>query len=220
MLVGSDPGRSFIEIGEPMLTQDPNNTNPQASYKPNADFGAQYIAFINPDSTVVDTRQVIGWGNSGEGWPHLTPITSTPDGPQALPFHPGLRYAYGPTSDDATRNLRWLNQGTSGVTIYDAVEVLYAHRHTLPNDALRSLQGIYLCASAARFGELYEPIDEEEFRATYLDHDVAGCEAEDGEVRDTGEPIFIGTEPDVAEAQEPAPFRMPARHLVDPEACW
>lgn len=83
---------------------------PVHTYQPNGDFGAQYIAFTDPGGSDVNTRPVVGWGNAGEGWPHLTPITSTPDGPQALPFHPDRRYTYGPTADAAAANLREITQ--------------------------------------------------------------------------------------------------------------
>ncbi|MDW3849678.1 hypothetical protein NMK34_23980 [Micromonospora sp. BRA006-A] len=178
-----------------MLAEHRQTTNPHAVTKPNDDPGAQYIAFTNPDSTTVDTQQVIGWSDPGEGWTGSAPVLSTPDGPQALPYRPDRQYAWGATADDATRNLRWLAHGTPGVTVHDAVEVLYAHRHTLPADILRSLQSIYLCASAANYGQPYEQgwLDEGEYLQDYGDHTVAGCEAEDGQVRDTGEAIYVPT---------------------------
>lgn len=74
--------------------------------QPNGDHGAQHIAYTGPDSTTTDTRPVLGWGNAGEGWPDLTPVVSTPDGPQPLPFHPDRLFAYGPTAEDAAWNLR------------------------------------------------------------------------------------------------------------------
>lgn len=61
--------------------------------------------------------------------------------------------------------------------VYEAVEVLFAYRHHLPNDVLRSLQGIYLCASAARFGEFYETWWVED-ASLIRDHNTADCEAE------------------------------------------
>jgi hypothetical protein len=43
------------------------------------------------------------------------------------------------------------------ISLYDAIELLFVHRHVIPSDALRSLQDIYTCASANRFnGEPYE----------------------------------------------------------------
>lgn len=57
--------------------------------------------------------------------------------------------------------------------IYAATEILSRHRHILPSDVLRTLQGIYCCASAARFGELYETWWIERDLST---HDVARCE--------------------------------------------
>lgn len=73
---------------------------------PNRDHGAQHIAFTDPDSTTVNTLPVLGWGAAGEGWPDLTPVVSTPEGPQPLRFDPARRFAYGPTADDATHNLQ------------------------------------------------------------------------------------------------------------------
>jgi rubrerythrin len=60
--------------------------------------------------------------------------------------------------------------------IVDAANLLYRHRHTLPNDVLRSIQSIYDCASAARFGERYEAPADDDF---YREHDTAECEAGD-----------------------------------------
>src|SRR5262245_46228897 len=42
------------------------------------------------------------------------------------------------------------------ITVDEAVEVLFHWRHTLTPDLLRSLQNIYLCASAARYGAPHE----------------------------------------------------------------
>lgn len=76
----------------------------------------------------------------------------------------------------------------AAIGIGEAIEVLYAHRHTLPADVLRSLQSIYLCASAAQYGEPYEQgwLDVEDFRTYYGDHNAAECEAEDGELNSEG----------------------------------
>jgi len=62
--------------------------------------------------------------------------------------------------------------------ITEAVDVLFRNRHHLAPDALRSLQSIYLCASAARYGEPHEAgwLEDAEF---YAAHDVAGCEEDD-----------------------------------------
>ncbi|MEU4570802.1 hypothetical protein [Micromonospora sp. NPDC023956] len=76
------------------------------TYEPNDDYGAQHIALATPDSGTVITWPVTGWGNPGEGWPHLTPVITTTDGPQALTFHPDQQYSYGHTAYDATWNLR------------------------------------------------------------------------------------------------------------------
>jgi hypothetical protein len=77
-----------------------------ATYEPNDDPGAQHIAYTTPDSGTLISRPVTGWGNAGEGWPHLTPVITTADGPQPLTFHPDRQYSYGPTAHDAARNLR------------------------------------------------------------------------------------------------------------------
>jgi hypothetical protein len=64
------------------------------------------------------------------------------------------------------------------VTLTDAIDVLFRHRHELTPDALRSLQDIWACGSAARYGQPYETwfTDDPEF---YASHDTAACEAED-----------------------------------------
>jgi hypothetical protein len=61
------------------------------------------------------------------------------------------------------------------MSIYEATEVLFASRHVLPSDVIRSLADIYTCASAARYGEPHETgwLDPDRFR----DHDTAECEA-------------------------------------------
>lgn len=67
----------------------------------------------------------------------------------------------------------------AGDDIRAAVDVLFAHRHSLPGDVLRSLQSVYVCASAAKYGRPYEEgwLDPEEFAS----HDVSECESGDGE---------------------------------------
>lgn len=59
----------------------------------------------------------------------------------------------------------------------DAANLLHACRHQLPNDVLRSLQSIWFCASAARFGQPYEPFWEDQDAAAYAEHNTAECEA-------------------------------------------
>jgi len=60
------------------------------------------------------------------------------------------------------------------MTVAQAIEVLFRHRHHLDPSALRSLRDIWDCASAARYGEPYETWDPDpEFYAT---HDTATCE--------------------------------------------
>jgi hypothetical protein len=60
------------------------------------------------------------------------------------------------------------------MTVQQAIEVLFAERHNLSPDALRSLRDIWDCASAARYGEPYEPWEfDPEF---YAAHDAAECE--------------------------------------------
>jgi hypothetical protein len=69
--------------------------------------------------------------------------------------------------------------------VYAVVEVLAAYRHSLTPDVLRSLADIWVCASAARWGEPYETwwldLADPEVAALYSEHDVAGCEADDGQ---------------------------------------
>lgn len=64
--------------------------------------------------------------------------------------------------------------------VADAIEVLFRTRHHLTPDVLRSLQSIYLCASAARYGEPHETgwTEDAEF---YAAHDVSECEQENAE---------------------------------------
>jgi hypothetical protein len=69
-----------------------------------------------------------------------------------------------------------VNRKTS-ISVHDAVEVLFANRHTLPNDVLRSLANIWICASAARFGEPYETYWWDADSPRFRDHDVPRCEA-------------------------------------------
>jgi hypothetical protein len=60
------------------------------------------------------------------------------------------------------------------MTAQEAIEVLFAERHNLGPDVLRSIQDIWHCASAARYGEPYEAWEYgPEF---YADHDTAKCE--------------------------------------------
>jgi hypothetical protein len=60
----------------------------------------------------------------------------------------------------------------------EAAAVLYRHRHRLSPDILRTIQEVWVCASAARYGEPYETWWVEDLDA-YSDHDVAECEADD-----------------------------------------
>lgn len=60
--------------------------------------------------------------------------------------------------------------------VSQAVDVLFAHRHTLPPDVLRSMQDIWTCASAARSGEPFEVRTWAEIRAEIAAHDTAACE--------------------------------------------
>lgn len=59
-----------------------------------------------------------------------------------------------------------------------AAAVLYRHRHRLSPDILRTIQDVWVCASAARYGEPFETGWAEDPTA-YRDHDVADCEADD-----------------------------------------
>ena len=61
---------------------------------------------------------------------------------------------------------------------YDAVEAIAKCRHHLPSDILRSLGDIWFCASAARFGQPYEPFWKEQDAAAYAAHNTAECEDE------------------------------------------
>ena len=68
---------------------------------------------------------------------------------------------------------------TRPLGIYEACDVLYRARHQLPPDVLRTIQSVWHCASAARYGEPYEAWDiggDAEFYAT---HSAAECEADD-----------------------------------------
>ncbi|MCA1704281.1 MAG: hypothetical protein LC808_13875, partial [Actinobacteria bacterium] len=60
---------------------------------------------------------------------------------------------------------------------YTAVDCLFRHRHQLANDTLRTLQGVWSCASAARFGEPYEDFIRAESIAA---HNTAECEDDTG----------------------------------------
>jgi hypothetical protein len=66
-----------------------------------------------------------------------------------------------------------------------AVEVLAVCRHSLTPDVLRSLADIWVCASAARWGKPYKTwwldLGDPEVAAMYTEHDVAECEADDGQ---------------------------------------
>lgn len=66
---------------------------------------------------------------------------------------------------------------TSKSTIYEAIDALYVMRHHLSSDAIRSLQGIYRCAAAARYGQPHETGWVEDDPAFYVTHDVTECEA-------------------------------------------
>lgn len=62
-----------------------------------------------------------------------------------------------------------------------AAAVLYRHRHRLTPNILRTIQDVWVCASAARYGEPYETWWVEDL-GRYLDHDVAKCEADDSDI--------------------------------------
>jgi NTP pyrophosphatase (non-canonical NTP hydrolase) len=64
---------------------------------------------------------------------------------------------------------------------YQAVSALYRYRHHLTPDLLRSLAYIWVCGSAARYGEPYETWQFEDLDL-YRTHDTAQCHADD----DTG----------------------------------
>lgn len=67
--------------------------------------------------------------------------------------------------------------GQEKLTPSDAVTLLFAARLTLAPGILRSLQDIWVCASAARYGEPYETWQLGDLDA-YRTHDVAAREAE------------------------------------------
>ena len=97
------------------------------------------------------------------------------------------------TEDDGTELWRgWLTgdpdaappaEAAPEAALADAIDVLYRHRHELDPSALRSLQDIWACASAARYGQPYETwfTEDAEFFAT---HDTAACETENDEQAD------------------------------------
>lgn len=67
---------------------------------------------------------------------------------------------------------------TAADPVTAAVEVLFDHRHNLPPDAMRSLVSIWICASAARYGEPGEALPApDELAAEIAAHDTAECEA-------------------------------------------
>ena len=67
--------------------------------------------------------------------------------------------------------------GQQKLTPSDAVAVFFAGRHSLAPDILRSLQDMWVCASAARYGKPYETWQLGDPDA-YRTHDVAACDAE------------------------------------------
>lgn len=69
---------------------------------------------------------------------------------------------------------------------YGVVELLADYRHNLPTDILRSLAGIWFCASAARFGRPHEPFWEDHDAAAYAEHNDAECEDESHPERGPG----------------------------------
>jgi len=62
------------------------------------------------------------------------------------------------------------------ITPRQAVDVLFAARHTLTPDILRSLRDTWLCASAARYGAPHESWEYDP--SAYRDHDMAARETE------------------------------------------
>jgi hypothetical protein len=68
------------------------------------------------------------------------------------------------------------------MTAQEAIEVLFAERHSLGPDVLRSIQHIWHCASAARYDGPYEAWDYgPDF---YADHDTAECEDDTADLAD------------------------------------
>jgi NTP pyrophosphatase (non-canonical NTP hydrolase) len=91
------------------------------------------------------------------------------------------------------------------VDLQQAAAVLYLHRHRLSPDMLRTIQDLWVCASAARYGGPFETGWADDPDA-YSEHDVRECEADDGaELADT-----IGAS---AETTPPVNLREIARQL-------
>jgi hypothetical protein len=63
----------------------------------------------------------------------------------------------------------------TGNPVYDATEILFAARHRLPGDVIRSLQSILFCAESALY---HEPEGFAMGPQDYADHGVRECEAE------------------------------------------
>ena len=66
------------------------------------------------------------------------------------------------------------------------------HLDTLPADVLRSLADIWVCASAAQWGQPYETwwldLDDPDVAALYRDHDTAACDAESEQTPEPWDP--------------------------------
>jgi hypothetical protein len=89
----------------------------------------------------------------------------------------------------------------------EAVDVLFRERHRLAPDILRSLQDIWNCASAARYGE---PCEDWAYGTEfYAGHDTADCE-------DDGAPVCIcGAGPGGCEHWKPTPPPGPRSTATD-----
>lgn len=69
------------------------------------------------------------------------------------------------------------------MTAQEAIEVLFAERHNLGPDVLRSIRDIWHCASAARYAGPYAAW--EYGPDLYADHDTAECEDDTADLADT-----------------------------------
>lgn len=160
------------------------------------------IAYTSPDTGERRDDPLVGWGINAAG--DISPLFAA-DGGIVLPAFDwagpgpaghaagdGYRI-YHPSAESAVDKDRKLVSN-----VYDAVEMLTRHRHRLPSDILRSLESIWTCASAARFGEPYEKFWlHDNFQSRFQGHDVEKCEHQDVCARcdDVGNPDCTGDLP-------------------------
>lgn len=108
------------------------------------------------------------------GWANHRPVVSE----SAVEYGPGHPDFEADLEAEWKRETEIREQVLADLTYVEAIDVLSRDRHALPNDALRSLQSILFCASAARFGEPYE--DDLMSAEDYAAHNTAECEDENG----------------------------------------